>query len=293
MIVPPEMFHIPMRMVLLFAVCLTILHCRMTMDKNDQASDVVLAEVYGQRLTLAQVRPLLIDVDSPEDSVAQLRTQVETWVREALLLHEAERNVPVDVNIDKLVQDYRSSLLISSYENVLVKTLLDTVVTEAELKSYYEQNKNQYQLEAPILRCQYVKLKKPVKETDLFQKLWKSTRPDDKTALAVYCQKQASDYLLQDSTWYRQPEIERFLPPGALSRQTLYPGRVMRFTDTEFEYHLRITQKVAASEIAPLSYVSEQARRYILHKRKIDLLEKIKADIYAREIDGVNIKIHI
>jgi len=42
-----------------------------------------------------------------------------------------------------------------------------------------------------------------------------------------------------------------------------------------------------------LSYVSEQARRYILHKRKIDLLEKIKADIYAREIDGVNVKIHI
>lgn len=282
-----------MRILLFSVVCMMMINCRMAIDRDAQEPDVVLAEVYDQKLTLAQIRPLLIDVASPEDSIAQLRTQVETWVREALLLNEAERNVPVDVNIDKLVQDYRSSLLMSNYENVLVKSLLDTVVTEAELKTYYVQNKNQYQLEAPIIRCKFIKLAKPLKEKELFQKLWRSDRPDDKTALAVYCQKYASDYLLQDSTWYRQPEIERFLPPGVLTKQTLYPGRAMRFTDTDYEYHLSITQKIAATEIAPLSYVSEQARRYILHKRKIDLLEKIKADIYAREINGVNIKIHI
>lgn len=267
--------------------------CQNPSEGEMKRSDIILAEVYDQKLTLSEVKPLLINITSPEDSASQVRNHVEAWVRETLLLHEAERNIPGDVNIDKLVQDYRASLLISNYENVLLKSLLDTVVTAAELASYYERNKKQYQLETTILRCHLVKLRKTVEEKDVFQKLWRSDRPDDKTALLQYCKSHATDYLLNDNTWYRQPEIERFLPPGVLVRQNMSSGRQLKFTDKEFEYHLRILESVPDKEIAPLSYVSEQVRRYILHKRKIDLLEKIKADIYAREIDGVNIKIHI
>ncbi|HLF63308.1 MAG TPA: peptidylprolyl isomerase [Saprospiraceae bacterium] len=276
---------------LVFLVC--IAGCKSSRSGEKEEPEIILAEVYDQKLTLSDVRPLLIDPVSTEDSASQIINHVESWVREALLLHEAEQNAPVDVNINKLVQDYRASLLISTYENMLVKSLLDTVVTEAELKSYYERNKDQYQLEVPILRCHFVKLKKPVTEKELFQRLWKSKRPDDMTALVRFSQTNATDYLLQDSIWYRQPDIERLLPTPALTGQNLYAGRVIRLGDNEYEYHLRIMQRMMTKEIAPLSYVSEQARRYILHKRKIDLLEKIKADIYAREIDGVNVKIHI
>jgi hypothetical protein len=282
-----------MHFTLLFGVLCITLACQTANTGNEEDTEVILAEVYDQKLKLTDITPLLINTTSAEDSASQVRNYVETWVREALLLHEAEQNLPVDVNVNKLVQDYRESLLISNYENVLVNTLLDTVVTESELRSYYEKNKNQYQLEAPILRCHYIKLRKSAPEKTLFQKLWQSELPDDQTALVIYCQKYASDYLLQDSTWYRQPEIERLLPLGVLAKQNLSPGRVLKFTDSEYEYHLRIMQRYQSREIAPLSYVGEQARRYILHKRKIELLEKIKADIYTREIDGGNVKIYI
>ncbi len=267
--------------------------CQPSQSNEETEPEVVIAEVYDKKLTLADISPLLVDAISAEDSASQMRNYVESWVREELLLHEAEQNLPTDVNIDKLVQDYRASLLISNYENVLVNTLLDTVVTETELRAYYEHNKNQYQLEVPILRCHYVKLRKSVPEKNMFQKLWTSDLPDDKAALVIYCQKYASDYLLQDSTWFRQPEIERLLPFGALNGQDLSPGRTLKRLDSEYEYHLHLNQRYQAKEIAPLSYVAEQARRYILHKRKIELLEKIKADIYDREINGGNVKIQI
>jgi hypothetical protein len=274
-------------------LCLSTYGCGTGYHKKETPTDVILAEVYDQKLMLSDVKPLLTDVTSPEDSASQVRNFVETWVRETLLLQEAARNLPVDVNINKLVQDYRSSLLMSNYENFLVKSLLDTVVTESELRTYYERNKNQYQLESNILRCYFVKLRKPVKEKELFQRIWRSSRPDDKAALVVYSQQYAADYLLQDSTWYRQPDIERLLPQGGFAGQSVYPGRVIRLSDTEYEYHLRILEKIAAKEIAPLSYVGDQARRFILHKRKIDLLEKIKVDIYNREINGDHVNIHI
>jgi hypothetical protein len=253
----------------------------------------MLAEVYDQKLMLSDVRPLLLDAASEEDSAAQVRNHVEAWVREALLLHEAERNVPVDVNINKLVQDYRASLLISLYENILSKSLLDTVVTEAELKAHYDRNRQQYQLDAPILRCHFIRLRKPVVQKEMFLRLWTSKRPDDLKSLFRYCQANATDYLLKDSTWYRLPDLERLLPERALTGQNLYSGKTLRFYDSESEYYVRIFQHIAAREPAPLSYVGEQARRFILHRRKIELIEKIKADIYTREIDGVHVKIHI
>jgi hypothetical protein len=272
---------------------MSIVSCGQMGEHPESPKEVVLAEVYGQKLTLSEISPLLIDNSSEEDSASQVRNHVETWVRETLLLHEAENNVPIDFNINKLVRDYRASLLLSTYENILVKTLLDTVVTDAELHAYYDRNKNQYQLDVPILRIHYLRIRKPIPEPDRFKRAWRSDRPADYEALRVYCERYATEYILSDSTWFRQPEVERLVPPAALTGQNMYPGRAFRFSDNDYEYHLSIRQRIVSKEIAPLSYISEQARRFILHKRKIDLLERIKRDIYEREIKGDQVKIHI
>jgi hypothetical protein len=46
-----------------------------------------------------------------------------------------------------------------------------------------------------------------------------------------------------------------------------------------------------AQEVAPLSRIREQAARFILHQRELELLERIKKEIYDRDIqnDRVNI----
>lgn len=279
---------------LVFAGC-CMLSCNRVSLHQDTGNDTLLAEVYTEKLMLSELLPLISHnhTTSPEDSAAQVRNFVESWVREELLLYEAARNLPADINIDKLIQDYRESLLLSNYENVLVKTLLDTVVTESELRTYYARNKEQYQLEDPILRCHYIKLPRAIPEREKFLRLWNTTLPDEAAELRNYAQTHAADYLLQDSSWYRLPDIERLLPPRVLYSYHLTPGRVSRFSDQQYEYHLRVIHFVTTRESAPLSYVREQAKRYILHKRKIELLEKIKADIYQREISGQNVKIHI
>ncbi len=70
-----------------------------------------------------------------EDSSLIINAYVERWIRETLLLLEAERNIPSDLNIDKLVRDYRASLVRHSYEQFLVEQLLDSTVTKAELEA--------------------------------------------------------------------------------------------------------------------------------------------------------------
>ena len=69
------------------------------------------------------------------------------------LMYEAERNIPKDLNIDELVRDYRASLVRFNFEEQLIAEKLDSSVSEAETKAFYENNKDQFQLESTILKC--------------------------------------------------------------------------------------------------------------------------------------------
>ena len=255
--------------------------------------DPVLANVHGKTLRLSDADAYLTPGTPVEDSLNQLRTFVNKWVRETLLLHEAELHFPDDINIGDLVRDYRASLIVSNYEKNLVESMLDTVISKEELEEYYEKNKEQYQLERPIIRCHFVKIHRPFDESRDFRKWWDSERPEDFDKLMEFSRQNAEVYMLEDSTWWKVEEIAALMPPGMLSSQNMRSNRSLRFSDDEYEYYLRIAESVLSTEIAPLSYIREQAARYIMHKRKLDLLEQIKADLYDQGVQGEQVKIYI
>lgn len=48
------------------------------------------------------------------------------------MILEAEKNVAADINLNKLVDDYRSSLLVYNFEKRLVDQMLNTIITMDE-----------------------------------------------------------------------------------------------------------------------------------------------------------------
>jgi hypothetical protein len=271
-------------------LCILLAACDVVHEDPD---DPVIARVYDHSLRLSETREYIIHAESAQDSLAQLRNYVEHWVRETLLLHEAEKYMPADIDIDELVEDYRSTLIVSNFEQNLVQVQLDTIITDEELQTYYERNKEQYQLERPIIRCHFLKVKKPVPERNQLRRWWDNENQHDFNRLVAYGNRYAEVFMLEDSTWYQVEEIENLMPPGTLSSQNMRRNRSLRFTDDQYEYYLRIHESVLSTEIAPLSYIREQATRYIMHKRKLELLERIKADLYRSELDNDQVQIHI
>lgn len=260
---------------------------------EEKEESVLLAEVFDKRLYLSDVVSDSDRFENSSDSIAILRAVTEQWVRDALLLYEAEQNLPSDININALVEDYRSSLIIDNYEKSLVENQLDTVIFSQELTDYYEKNKEQYQLETTIIRCHFVKVKKPVPMRDSLRIWWDSEDAEQLQRLVRYSNQYAEGFMLEDETWYKVEEIASRLPQGTISQQNMRPGRSLRFTDDEYEYYLRILERVLNKEIAPLSYISEQASRFIMHKRKLDLLEKHREDLYSDGLRNNQIKIYL
>lgn len=250
----------------------------------------LLAQVGSKSLYITEMEGMFPEGLSGEDSSLVIESYVSRWVRETAILNEAERNIPADLNINKMVRDYRASLVRSNYEKILVEQLLDSVVTQQELEEFYEENQLLYELQKPIVRCLFIKVPIPTPERDRLRNLWNQAEEGNLNDLRAYCEQYAEVSLLQDDLWYAVEEVAGQLPAGTLTVGNIGSKREFTQRDEHHQYYFRLFELKNRKEIAPLSYVEEQARKVILHKRKLQLVEEVKEDIYQRELRDKNVE---
>ncbi len=258
------------------------------------ADDPLVAQVFDKRLHRSEVDALIPESATPEDSVLIRNAYIERWIKKMVMMHEAEKNIPADLEIDRLVDDYKSSLIMHQYEKSIVETLLDTVINDAELEAYYDENKSQYLLESVIIRCHMMKLPQEVEEKVVkeCEKLWKSDKEKDFGKLLNLCNQYASTYYLSDSIWYKLDLISQEMPAGAINENAIRNNEVFQLTNDDYYYFLKILDVRDKKEIAPLTFIREQAAKVILHKRKIALLDELQEDLYDRASSRDNIKLY-
>jgi hypothetical protein len=119
-------------------------------DNPPKEGDQLLAKVYNKTLYRSELDGIVPEGSTPNDSILMVTAYAQRWVRDQLLMYEAERNIPKDLNIDQLVRDYRASLVRYNYEEQIISERLDSTVSETELREYYESNTDQFQLESTI-----------------------------------------------------------------------------------------------------------------------------------------------
>lgn len=243
------------------------------------SEDPVLARVYDLELRLSDMEGMIPEGMTGEDSLLIIQAFAQNWIKEAVLLHEAERHIPEDLDIDKLVRDYRASLIRNSYENLLVQQLLDSTVTAEELHQFYEANKEQYKLETPIIRCRFIKVKKDAPGLNQATNWWNSQKENDLAKLRNWARQNAELYRLDDKSWYKVEEIAAFMPKGILTIDNVNARQDFIQRNEDYQYFFKVLELVNRPETAPLAYIEEQARKVILHKRKSQLLEDVRNQI--------------
>lgn len=262
-------------------------HCGSDAPKE---GDQPLAKVYNKTLYRSALEGVVPEGTSPEDSSLLVSAYMQRWVREQLLMYEAERNIPKDLDIDELVRNYRASLVRYNFEEKIIAEKMDSTVTEEELTVFYETNRDQFQLESPIVKCILIKMPAGANSGDI-AKLWNSRSEADAARLENTARQFATLALLDREKWYTLDEIATILPKGTLTADNAGSRRDGILSDDNYRYFYRILETAQGKTTAPLDYVRGQATRLILHKRKQDLLEKWNEELYQRELKRENVQI--
>lgn len=174
----------------------------------------MVAQVYYHKLYLSEVQDNMPTGLSPQDSAVLANHYIDNWIKEQLILHEAEKKLSLrEKNFDKQMEEYRNNLLINTYFDKLVSDTSVFKISEQELQSFAKQFDKQYEVDKEIVRLNYVKLSKgskliaPVKNM-LFDE---NLRVEKKSELEKMMG-DSIEYLLDDETWLYLEDIQNEIP---------------------------------------------------------------------------------
>ncbi len=263
------------------------------LKRNLGFKEKAIAKVYDVYLYPSDIEGIVPKGTSNEDSLLLVQSYIENWVRQTLLIKQAEENVDIDLEkIEQQLENYKSSLLIYAYEQQLIAQKLDTIVTAAQIKSYYEANKENFELKKTILKASYIKLPKNAIRIDNAIKWFKSNKEKDKRELETYCMQFSPDYSLVDTSWLYYDQLSEVIPLDRLSESSvLQNNNYIQISDKDFIYLVKVKTFMYKEDISPLEIEVDNIKNIIINKRKVEMIDKMENEVYKNARDNNDIEI--
>ncbi len=255
------------------------LSCRQLETRTREKS---LARVLEQNLYPSDIKDIFPSNVSTEDSLLILQNYVDKWVKKQLILQKAELNLTEEQkDVRQQIEEYRSSLLIYKYEQNLILQKLDTLISDAEIESYYVENPSNFNLDRHIVKALFIQL--PLDAPDLWRvrQMYRSDREEDFKELESYCYQYGVKYDYFDDQWIPFTTITRALPNEIRNPDSfLRWNRYIEQQDSAYRYMVNLRQYNLAGTVAPLPYVEQKIRSIILNKRKVQFIRDLENNIY-------------
>lgn len=259
--------------------------CRTAADDRIQ-EDQVIAQVGDRKLFAKELNQVIHPGISTTDSTALANAYIDQWVRDKLLMREAARSFSSDFEVENLVEDYREKLLKFKLEEMILDQRYDTIVTQNQLESFYEEQKSGFILDQALYRCWLVKFPQGLEDGRTFRQDWRNNNLE---GIKSFIENDQVESVLDTNRWFSWDEIENWCPTFEKRRaKTVKDQRKIR-QNTEF--YLKVHEVVDEGDFSPLEYVELQMKLMILLKRKQDIIEDYKQELYNKAIEANTVKI--
>jgi hypothetical protein len=240
----------------------------------------VVARVHNDYLYEEDLKGIWRGPGSNNDSALIVLSYIETWIKNKLLFEKALNNLTdSEKNMKEELDQYYESLIKFKYEQKLIDQRLNIDIDDSEIEQYYQKHKENFRLKKCILRIIFLKLPLQSSEINQVYRWMRKEEINDVDNLHKYAIKQALLFNLDDKKWFFADELAHNIPHITGNCMTLYPG-MRSLQDSSFSYVIKIKEIKKQGEIAPMEFEKEKIRNIILHKRRIDLIKRVKESVF-------------
>ena len=268
--------------------------CSCGSNSSRSSGEKPIARAGAAYLYISDMSDVVPDHTGKADSAEIAGKYINNWIREQLLLQQAEKNLTEDkIKFDKMVEDYRKSLITYQYESELIKQKLDTLVSEDEISKYYDENKSNFELKDNIIKVIYVKVKKKAPKVEKVRGWYRSNDPKDRESLSSYCYQYADNFYLDENAWLLFDDVLKEIPMKLYDKEAfLQNNRIIETQDSAHYFFVNIKGFMMKKSASPLSFEKENIRSILVNKRKVELIKKMREDIYAEGVKNKTFEIY-
>jgi len=258
-------------------------------------SAVNIARVNDNYLTKKELEKAIPKHLTGEDSVIFSHNYINRWATRQLLLDGARLNLPQEKleEYDAMVRNYQEELYAEAYKDLLIIEKLDTLITEQEIESYFENHASNFTLKEDLIKLRYVQLAKDYDEVDEIIEQFKRYNEEDKADLEEESFKFEA-YSLMDSIWVSADDLldrltilEEEKEEDFLQKETYFER-----SDSLSLYLLYVKDVRLRNEKAPLSYAKPTVKQIILNKRKLQFAKELEKDITKDALENDKFEIY-
>ncbi len=249
-----------------------------------KTADDAVAEVDDKIYLLKDLKSQLPAGMTKTDSLARVNDILTRWIKKELLLKMAEENLDESQrDLSKELEEYRNSLLIHRYQQQLLNQKLDTVITETDIRTYYDNHPENFTLDYNIVKAVYVEIPKNIPKSDQIKKWMSENSTRSMSDLESFSFQYASKYDHFNNDWIDFNNILARIPgekddPEHLLRSSKFH----QFSNLDNNYFLLINDYILVGEKAPFDFVKDRIESLILNSRKMEFLQDLEKNIYEK-----------
>jgi len=274
--------------------------CDLLQFKNENAAEegveseplASVGDIYLYKKDIEGIVPKDI---SSEDSIDLIERHIKSWIKKQLLIAEAQKQLTFDeVELERRVLDYRYALMMHEFEKYNIQRKLNTEISEEDIKNYYEENIDNFELKQNIIRGYFIQLNKDAPNLGRFRYLLRSNRQDHIEELKSYAYSYGTKVHLNDSVWVNFEDVINNSPLMELPNKTDFLRRNTYYetSDDNKLYFLKIIQYKIQNDTSPLEFVRDDIQKIILNKRKVKLAKELEEEIYENALKNEGFKIY-
>jgi len=246
----------------------------------------IIVKVKDKTLYRPEVTAVIPGHISSADSFVLAESYIKKWITDQLVYDVATRNLAEEKQeVDRLVEEYRQSLVRYKYQERFLRERLSGSITEHDKRKYYENNQQKFLLDKNLIKGLFLKIPNNAPGISEVKSWYRTTSESSLEKIEKYSLQNATIYDYFYDRWVDFDEVMDNIPRRIPSSgEFLKNNKYIEVVDSTYTYLLNINDFVVSGSIAPYEYAQMQIEEMLMNQRKVEYLKRFEDDLYNEAV---------